>query len=117
MIRKGQWHYLPLTSFYKVKESPGKSLKELLEGHDLIFRMIPKPVKNSNHPYHYKGQTVYKVSVSRVKENSLLGKILDSLHITPRLMLDEDFHSPIGMSKCFNEGYFTSLRNEFLRKK
>lgn len=91
------------------------SYKKLFEGHDVIIRKKTH-ISSGRDGYHCPGEHTYKIIISRVKENSLLSRIADTLHLKPRHSLTKLFHSHDGIIGSMDERHFSKLLNKFESK-
>lgn len=78
------------------------SLKNMLKGHDVIVRSKTRYSKYAD-LRHFKGQELYKIVFSQVKEGSKIDKLLDILHFKPRKTLTYHYHSEDGILNRLNE--------------
>ncbi len=93
-----------------MSESP--SLGRLLQGHDIYLRQRAKTVKKYD-GVHYEGQRVYQIVASIVKENSVIGRIADSLHLVPRRKVTQNYHADYNLSKYMDEEHFARVYRNF----
>ena len=91
-------------------ESP--SLDRLLNGHDIYLRQRSKTVRKPD-GRHYEGQRVYQIVASIVRENSIMGKIADSLHLVPRHKVTQNYHLDYNLPACMDEFHFSRVYKNF----
>lgn len=88
------------------------TINALLEGHDLVLREYTKKVRTNN-SMHFKGTRLFKIVISRVKENSTLAKIADMLHLIPRHGLTTNYHSHTSFGYHFDKYHIQELGKHY----
>ena len=88
------------------------SLDRLLQGHDVIVRQVSTRA-GSKDPVHYQGEPLYKIMISRVKENSMGAELADVLNFIPRKSLTRGYHSSFGLTDRINERSFKKMARRY----
>lgn len=108
MIKRGfGWTYSLNGAYNRASE-----FKTLADSHDVVARISSKTVNNNQDYNHFKGQKVYKLKLSFLKENSKLDKIKDFFGLLPRYSLTQDYHSEHGLINRFTEEYVSRLKSK-----
>ncbi len=70
-------------------------LKNFMDGYNIVGRISTRKASGKNIA-HEKGQTLYRIKMSLVKESSKLAEFLDRLHLLKRVKLTQSYHSEQG---------------------
>lgn len=89
-----------------------EKLLEMLNGHNLIVRQSSKTIRKNTENF-FKGDKVYKLIVSRVKENSILSSIADALHLIPRYSITQHYHRKPYLPQCIDHSHIANLAKKF----
>lgn len=94
---KGNWPERLENSFLN-----NELIKDMFSKYDVVARLSTKKAPVSN-LHHHKGQKLYKIRFSFLKENSKFDKILDSLHLKTRHPMTCNYHSEMGTEFCMDK--------------
>jgi len=92
-------------------------IKELTKNNDLVIRSS-MCWANMNDIYHSAGEALFKLKFSLLREDSLIDKIKDILHLVPRVNLTKGYHSLDGTINAIeNDKKMNLLRDKLLKEK
>ncbi len=105
MIKKGFGWTNNLSQAY----SRFTELNNFAQNRDIVARISTKKVHSKYDSNHYRGQTIYKLKLSFLKEHSLKEKVKDLLGLIPRHSLTRNYHSEYELINRFNKEYADKL--------
>ncbi|MBR1372963.1 hypothetical protein IJ556_00750 [bacterium] len=109
MIKPNKW---PDTLLYTMERNQDL-FKKLTDGYDVVVR-LSKRTSHSEDLNHYRGQKLYKIKISLVKEGSKIAKFLDSLHLLPRRGMTYSYHSEAGAKHSITPERIKDLEKYFI---
>ena len=109
ILTKGKW---PVELKQAFEENQGLFSEFADQGYDVVAR-LSKSRASKNSFNFTKGDLLYKIKLSFLKENSIISKILDFLHLLPRLGFTKHFHSLFGNRRCLDTEHLDRFRDKF----
>ena len=108
-IYKDSVKYMPIEMRRKLISSEG--FKSLTKNHDVVIRTEIGDAGLYDPDYSC-GTTLYKIILSVLKENSLLDKIKDTLHLLPRYSLTNFSYPEDSMLRRIDDEHFARLQKK-----
>ena len=108
LIRKGfGW-----TPFLRATFDSSPELKKLSNGYDIVGRMSKKKMLLLSDDNIRCNINTYKLKLSFIKENSILGRIKDFLGLNKRYSLTHNYHSETDLADSFDKAHIENITSK-----